>query len=429
MEATTGQGIQEIDLDEEHSEEMAACLEAFRLSETAGDFDVIAGYSCFIPEWGELLEPDTIKDVLEKVQPVLTVLESQTRGTVAFSRMRKLQRKVKAIEVSNGTRKYTKEDLSNLQKDLQKCVADIHSRIPIQGWPADVILEDAKVIPFSEPPRSLGGLPQSGIDQVALKTSSFYCSLERPISLPEVKDVNINEVDVKKAYLTMCNGNFSVHWEVEHDLFRLRATLDDDDVEDYVIELGMKYDCDSLIATINSTSCSRFYTVLSEQKANRLRIRILHCFLRTEGACLPWIVVRKSFHFLFGQYKKHKFRELLDICMCLTDIAIKQDLGSVTKWRALFQVSLALEALGRMLDAAHVYKEALDEYSTDDTETMIHICHNCVRVYMLANRYEEAYVVLFEVLNSVRVLESGCSWDDGDLEGDFHTGTLIEDLY
>lgn len=75
--------------------------------------------------------------------------------------------------------------------------------------------------------RSFGGLQESGIDKFASNTSSFYCSLERPRSLPEVTGVNIDEEDVKEAYLTLCNRAFSA-------TFTLRVTLDDDR-EDYVI--------------------------------------------------------------------------------------------------------------------------------------------------------------------------------------------------
>lgn len=160
------------------------------------------------PAWGELPTPERIDDILTRNKPVLPVLERQTRSTSVFPRMRSLQRKVKGIEERNDKMPHSQQDLSNLQKDLQKRVADIQFRIPIVLLSADVLFGDVRVAPFTEPPGSLGGLPDSGIDNLASNTSSFYCNLERPKSLSEVEDACVDEKDVKEACLALCNGAF-----------------------------------------------------------------------------------------------------------------------------------------------------------------------------------------------------------------------------
>jgi len=167
---------------------------------------------------------------------------------------------------------------------------------------------------------------------------------------------------------------------------------------------------------------SKFNT-LSSKEANVLAERVLHTFIRREGATLLWGVVKSACSYLFCCYGTKYCQEALDVAMVAGDIAMKRGLEYTEIVWALSRVRLSLLALDRPLDSANIFQEAMNKYWQGDMQNYQAMPKLCAVALRHAGEYEQSKEILLQALAKT-MEEQQDTWDMHEEE----TCDLLEHL-
>lgn len=128
--------------------------------------------------------------------------------------------------------------------------------------------------------------------------------------------------------------------------------------------------------------------------------RILHQFMRSMGAKLPWPIVEFTCNYLLSVWSIRDFVEALDIVMTATDIALTQEhsVSDIVAHR-LSLVAPPLKALGRHGEAALVSYEAAEMYVEDIMELAAYYEDSGV-AFMVARDFEMAEDAFVKALHA-----------------------------
>lgn len=229
----------------------------------------------------------------------------------------------------------------------------------------------------------LRGLPLSGINKVP--KDSVYGRLPRSPYLPRLHSAEscFDRQSIKNAFMSMFNGEFTVHWREEKDclvLLGFVGFVDDDSLWGPLIRVTVS---GTIAADPQVEDCTKSYFrilknafkgALTEGQRDTIAYRVLHRFLRAKGASLQADMADIACVQLKTNYSatSKRWKEGLDATIMTADIAINKDCSNERAARLFAYVGEYLEASGRFMEGANLYDEAARVYVPNSTSAVFH---------------------------------------------------------
>lgn len=227
-------------------------------------------------------------------------------------------------------------------------------------------------------------------------SDTFYRSMNRSAlsSLPGVHSgcKAFATSELQEAYTKIYAGDFIMTWgtgttdDDQKELFMIAALddEDDDDDDDRLEQNASERLRGSLLAvhfvaslerykfnvsthepnSMDSPFARRFCRDMTENQREALICRILHIFVRTQGAHQHHILCQGIIDYLRTCYSaKHYWKEIVDVNIIAADLAFNTSHGCIIT--ELIKVGEALEAVGRFQDAGTLYEEISSRFFDD----------------------------------------------------------------